>query len=417
MMFLLATILAAASPRDSVVLHPVLGAPPIQVSLNNGGNFAPGGRVSVRVETSDDGYLIVLRVDGDGHIRVLFPLDPDGDPFVRGGKEYELRGRGDRETFIADDRSGNGMIYAALSHDPLSFKDFNSNGHWDYDLLRLPDSTTDAENDLTSIVAEMTNRARFDYDAVGYRVQEIGPIAAVSGGGYYSGYYDPYYDPRWRCLGCGWAYPGSDIFVGLNFGYSPYWDPFLFSPWGYNYGYGYRYPRGGGYWFPGTYPITPRPYRPVPPGTRSRPRPDQGSPPGGGTGNVAQPPSSGGGVRSRPQPGGSGPTSQPVVRTAPTSGGNDGGVGTRARPRPADDVVIRRDPNAATRPVFREPRSAPINSPGERSRAPEPQSRPVYREPPHVDRAPPPQTRSSPPPQARSAPPPASRSRPEPKKP
>jgi hypothetical protein len=417
MLILLATLLAAAPTRDTATTGPALRSPPIQVSLNSGGNFAPGGRVSVRVETNDDGYLVVFRIDGDGHVRVLFPLDPDGDPFVRGGKEYELRGRGDHETFLADDRAGNGMVYAALSHEPLVFRDFSANGHWDYDALRLPDSTTDTENDLTNLVAQMTNRARFDYDAVGYRVQEIGPIAAVGGGGYYSGYYDPYYDPRWRCLGCGWAYPGSDIFVGLNFGYSPYWDPFLFSPWGYNYGYGYGYPRGGG-WFPGTYPINPRPYRPVPPGTRSRPRPDQGSPPATGGGNVAQPQSGGGGgTRSRPQPGGGGTTTQPVVRGAPSTG-NSGGIGTRARPRPVDEAVVGRDPNTSSRPVFREPlRNA--SAPGERSRSPEPQSRPVYREPPHVDRSPPPQARSNPQPRSAPppAPPPATRSRPEPKKP
>src|SRR5262249_55192322 len=154
-------------------------APPIQISLNNDGNYAPGGLVNVRVQTSDDGYLLVLRVDGDGRIRVLFPIDPDQDAFVRGGKEYELRGRGDRGTFVADDRSGSGMIYAAIAKQSLDVRDVSSNGHWDYDALRLPDSTSDAENDVTDIVSRLTGHNRFDYDAVGYRVQEIGTVAVV----------------------------------------------------------------------------------------------------------------------------------------------------------------------------------------------------------------------------------------------
>ena len=210
MLTLLATLLVAAPPTDTVPLRAASAtpAPAIQITLNNDGSFAPGGRVNVQVQTNDDGYLLVFRVDGDGRIRVLFPLDPDGDAFVRGGKEYELRGRSDHETFLADNQCGNGLVYAAVSHTPYAYRDFVANGHWDYDALRLPDSSSDAETDLTAVVAQMTNHTRFDYDAVGYRVQEIGTVAAYGGGGYYPGYYDPYYDPRWRCLGCGWGYPG-----------------------------------------------------------------------------------------------------------------------------------------------------------------------------------------------------------------
>src|ERR1019366_2811174 len=178
MLTLLATLLVATPVADTgSALGAATRTPAIQITLNNSGNFAPGGLVNVRVQTADDGYLIVFRVDGDGRIRVLFPLDPDLDAFVRGGREYELRGRADRSTFLADDRGGSGMVYAAISHEPYVVRDFSQNGHWDYDALRLRDSTTDAENDLTAIVARMTNRARFDYDAVGYRVQEIASVS------------------------------------------------------------------------------------------------------------------------------------------------------------------------------------------------------------------------------------------------
>src|ERR1700681_494788 len=101
MLTLLTTLLVATAPADTVRDGGAIV--PIQITLNNGGNFLPGGLVNVRVQTAEDGYLIVLRVDGDGRIRVVFPLDPDADAFVRGGKEYELRGRGDRSTFLADD--------------------------------------------------------------------------------------------------------------------------------------------------------------------------------------------------------------------------------------------------------------------------------------------------------------------------
>lgn len=415
MLTLLATLLVAAPPTDSANVRAVATAraPAIQISLNNNGDYAPGSRVNAQVQTNDDGYLIVFRVDGDGRIRVLFPLDPDGDAFVRGGKEYELRGRGDQETFLADNQSGNGLVYAALSHAPYAFRDFVANGHWDYDALRVRDSSSDAETDITAIVAEMTNHTRFDYDAVGYRVQEIGTTAGYSGGGYYPGYYDPYYDPSWRCLGCGWGYPGN-IGIGLNFGYSPYWDPYLYSPWGYSY-YGYNgYNRGFGYggygygggFFPGYFPVTRRPLRNLPPGTRPRPRPTFIAPAGGVRGNNA-PPSSSNGVNGRPRPSAGTNAPPPSARPAPPSGSRD--LGTRARPRPMDMNVTPRGATPYARPTFREPPQGA--SPGVRYQRPQSeqsQARPVYREPPHVDRSPPPSTRSAPPPSQRSAQPPRS---------
>jgi hypothetical protein len=381
MLTLLATLLVAAPPTDSVNGRSAgaARAPAIQITLNNDGDYAPGGRVNAQVQTNDDGYLIVFRVDGDGHIRVVFPLDPDGDAFVRGGKGYELRGRDDHETFLADNQSGNGLVYAALSHAPYAFRDFIANGHWDYNALRLPDSSSDAETDLTAIVAQMTNHAHFDYDAVGYRVQDIGTIASSGGGGYYPGYYDPNYDPSWRCLGCGWGYPG-DIGIGLNFGYSPYWDPFLYSPWGYNY-YGFNRGFGGfggGFFFPGVFRGNGRPFRNLPAGTRPRPRPPVAAP----AGNVS----------GHPRPAAGANAAQPSARPAPS-----GGVGTRARPRPMD-MTVTRGPTPYSRPTFRQP--PPGASPGVRYERPqsEPsQSRPVYREPP-------PSARSAPPPSQRSAP-------------
>ena len=395
MLSLLATLLVAAPPRDSTLVHTAAAAaraPAIQITLNNDGDFAPGGRVNVQVQTNDDGYLVVFRVDGDGQIRVIFPLDPDGDAFIRGGKAYELRGRGDHESFFADNVSGSGLVYAAISHSPFVFTDYAANGHWDYQALRLPDSSSDAENDLTTIVSQMTNHTRFDYDAVGYRVQEIGTIAAVGGGGYYPGYYDPYYDPSWRCLGCGWGYPG-DIGIGLNFGYSPYWDPFLFSPWGYTAYYGFNRGFGGfggGYFFPGVFPVG-RPLRPLPPGIRPRPRPPVVVPEGGVRGNGAPAPVG----RGRPSAGNSAPP--PSARPAPPSG-RPGDVGTRARPRPMD-MTVTRSPTPYARPTFREP--VEVREPSvryDRPVGPPPQqARPVYREPPHVDRAPPPSVRSAPP--------------------
>ncbi|MES1259723.1 MAG: DUF4384 domain-containing protein [Gemmatimonadota bacterium] len=419
MFTLLATLLIAQPAADTSRSGPAAApSPPIQITLNSGGNYQPGGLVNVRIETNDDGYLLVFRVDADGRIRVLFPLDPDADAFVRGGKEYEIRGRGDRGTFFADDRGGTGMVYAALARQSYRVSDVSANGHWDYDRLRLTDSTTDAENDLTVIVSRMTNRARFDYDAVGYRVQDIASATEGVGGGgvgYYPALYDPFYNPAWRCLGCGWGYPGADIAVG--FGYSPFWDPWLFSPWGFSYGYGFGYGyTGSNWWYGRNYPIGRAP-RPAPPaGTRVRPREPQ--PQGGTHVTNTPPPSSGQPNRGRTTT--SAPPAPPPTHTPPAS------TGTRSRPRPSDEAMVPTQTvsapgNAApyVRPVFRQPQpEMPVQPVQPRQESPPPQARPVYREPPQpqVNRTPPPPP-PAPSPQPRSAPtspPPAPSVRPAP---
>jgi hypothetical protein len=260
---------------------------PIRINLMGGARYGSGDRVRVQVETADDGYLVVLRVDTDGRIRVLFPIDPDLDPFVRGGKTYELRGRADRQTFLADEHNGTGTIYAAVSHDPLKLRDFTTGDHWDYDALRLRDSADDPEAELSRIVARMTDNRHFDYDILDYTV--IGPYIGAVGGAYPTTYgtntgslgYDPYYN----CLSCRWGYRPIGWGISLGFGsrysgsyynpwgYDPY-DPFYYDPFYYGYN---SYP--GSYWrYPGQgIPYTvinlPRPHVPTTPyAFRSRPR-------------------------------------------------------------------------------------------------------------------------------------------------
>ncbi len=295
-------------------------APVSQASVRitlNGGDYNAGDEVRVQVEPGDDGYLIVLRVDGDGRVRVLFPLDPDLDSYVRGGRRYELRGRGERTTFLADDRGGNGMIYAALARQPFVFSDYAIDQQWDYEMLRLRNADDDPEADLNAMVRRMAVNGRFDYDVVGYRVYE--QTYASSGGAYGAGgAYDPYYDPYWNCLACGYR-TGLTVNIGSRYGsrygsrgwYDP-WDPWYYGDAGYGYGYGYGnrggWGNGWGGWYDPyrpivVYPTRPRPVVPSTPyGFRSRPRQFPDASPGsfapdlgGNIGPVSRPVSNPGG--------------------------------------------------------------------------------------------------------------------------
>ena len=110
---------------------------PVTVRLNHD-QFNPGDRARVYVQTAQDGYLVVLHADPEGRIRVLFPLDPTDDDFVRGGKKFELRGRGDRDAFQVEPNDGSGTVIAAVSPDAFKFDDFVRNDHWDFRALGSP---------------------------------------------------------------------------------------------------------------------------------------------------------------------------------------------------------------------------------------------------------------------------------------
>ena len=193
--------------------------PPIRVDLNHE-QFTRGDRARVYVETAQDGHLVVLHADPDGRVRVLFPLDPSDDDFVRSGKRREIRGRSDRDAFFVDAGRGDGTgtVLAVLSPDPLSYDGFVRNDHWDY--RALGGDATDLRDDplagLLDIARRMAGETRFEYDAATYIVG--GRIASRYGYGSGYGYGHPY---RFR-LGLAFGYP-----YGYGYGY----DPFCYDPW------------------------------------------------------------------------------------------------------------------------------------------------------------------------------------------
>jgi uncharacterized protein DUF4384 len=237
----------AAATRDD---------PPIRLWISNDRRFLPGDRAKVQVRTDYDGYLIVMHVDPEGRLRVLFPLDPDKDNFVRGGKKYEVRGRGGREGFEAD-ATGRGTVYAAVSRDQFRFDGFTLGDHWDYQALAPARLREDPEPELTDLIHRMA-QSSFDYDLLNYEV--IGRSAYASG--YPSRYYGSVYDDDWCSFSCGRPYFGRSPFslsIGLFYGrpyrhyyydpyfyaYSPLYDPFFYDPYYYAPAYypRYAYPR------------------------------------------------------------------------------------------------------------------------------------------------------------------------------
>ncbi|HET9707172.1 MAG TPA: DUF4384 domain-containing protein [Gemmatimonadales bacterium] len=231
----------AVAPRTTVESDD----PPVRISLNSSGEYYQGDRAKVRVRLAEDGYLLVLRADADGRVRVLFPLDPGDDDFVRGGHDFELRGRGDRESFFVDDVRGTGTILAARSSAPFRYDRFVRGDHWDYRVLASDRIRDDAEAGLLDLVDQMADSAHYDYDVTTYSVgrETYRP--------YYSSY-DGYYGPGYySSFSVGFAF-GSPYYRRYcdPFLYDPffcdsfYYDPFFYDPFSYGviyrpYGYGY----------------------------------------------------------------------------------------------------------------------------------------------------------------------------------
>jgi hypothetical protein len=214
---LTALLLLASSATAAPKAMPAISKdPPIRVWFNSGGDYAYGDRAKVYARSAQDAYLIVLRSDGAGHVRVLFPLDPQDNQRMVGGKKYELKGRGGREAFVADDSSGRGTVLAAISDSPFRLDQLTQNGHWDTRALSTARVREDPESGLLELVDRMkTPNQRFDYDMATYVVSERFARDLYAGPGWWG--YDPWWGyGRGLGLGFGWRSPG---FYGFHRGW------------------------------------------------------------------------------------------------------------------------------------------------------------------------------------------------------
>lgn len=254
-MFVSLALLALLAPSPSSAAQ---DDPAVRITLNEAGRYQRGDYAKVKVRVENDGYLLVLHADPDGRVRVLYPIDPDDDTWVRGRRNYQLRDRGgDDRLFMVEDQDGRGVVLAAVSRDPFRFEEFTLNRHWDFDALNVRDARGDEEAVLTGIASRMA-QGGYDYDLATYIVNDYvdvayAPVSYVSpvyyydsycDGWYYSYRCDPYYYNRYR---------GSSISIHIG----NYYDP-------YGHGYGYYYPYYYGYrpaaYYPYYYPRYPRYY-------------------------------------------------------------------------------------------------------------------------------------------------------------
>jgi hypothetical protein len=185
-------------------------------------------------------------------------MDPDKDNFVRGGKKYEVRSRGDREAFETDGK-GRGTVYAAVSREPFRFEGFVVGDHWDYRALAPSRLSSNPEPELNELVRRMA-QGDFDYDLLNYDVVDHSTYAS----NYSPRYYGSVYDDPWCHSFCGRSYYGSPVGISIFLGwpyrryyydpyfyaYAPFYNPFFYDPYYYAPAYYPRYVYPRPYYYP-----------------------------------------------------------------------------------------------------------------------------------------------------------------------
>lgn len=205
--YMITTLLLAAfsiSGTAADMPHRLLGrdanpAPYIQLWTNKDDVFGRGDRVRVYFETDIDAYVTVIRVDTDGRVRMLFPLDPWDDNYARGGVSYELESRHGGYSFRVDDYPGQGYVFAIVSADPFRYSRYTRADHWDYRSIaedgRVVGDPYVALGDIIDAIVP-PNYVAYSYDVLPYYVERR------------------YEYPRFLCYDC------------HTYAAWPYWDPY-----------------------------------------------------------------------------------------------------------------------------------------------------------------------------------------------
>jgi hypothetical protein len=221
--------------------------PRISVSLDAESPYQRGDDAHVYLISEVDAYVTVVRIDTDGRLRLLFPLDPWEDNWVRGGQRVEVLSRKKGTAFKISDYAGVGYVFAIASPDPFDFQAITRGDHWDYRTVaddgRVRGDPYVAIGDLAD---KITPGGEYDYDVAEYYVEQ-------------------HYDyPRFACYDC-----HSYTHYTLWNPYTTYCTSFrivIYDDW-YYYPYRY-YPYYPAYYpyyrpYPG-YGAYYRPYRPGP---------------------------------------------------------------------------------------------------------------------------------------------------------
>lgn len=146
--------------------------PRVDVWVNREDPYQRGDQARVYFKTDRDAHVTILRIDTDGRMRVLFPIDPWEDNFARGGKTFEVLGRDRDEAFRVDDYPGVGYIFAVVSDDEFRYDDIVRGDHWDYRTVSDGRVRGDPYVAVSDLAERIATEGDYDYDIASYDVEQ-----------------------------------------------------------------------------------------------------------------------------------------------------------------------------------------------------------------------------------------------------
>lgn len=166
----------ASSDPSALIARWVRGTssarPRISVWVNREDPYQRGDRARVYFKSDADAHVTVVRIDTDGRMRILFPIDPWEDNWARGGKTFEVLGRDRDEAFRIDDYPGAGYIFAVASADPFNYDDIIRGDHWDYHSISDGRVRGDPYVAVSDLAARISGEDTYDYDVTQYDVEK-----------------------------------------------------------------------------------------------------------------------------------------------------------------------------------------------------------------------------------------------------
>lgn len=103
----------------------------VRISFNRDGRFAPGDDAEIDVRSRVDGFLLVMKSDPSGVVRVLYPHRPDDQRTVRADRRYEVWDRTGREELFRANARGAGRVVAMVSSEPWQLEMLSTDGRFD----------------------------------------------------------------------------------------------------------------------------------------------------------------------------------------------------------------------------------------------------------------------------------------------
>lgn len=207
-------------------------APRVRLNIEGSRGIGYGGPVLVRFEVSENAYVAVVRVDGEGRMTILYPYYRAQRAAVRGGLTYWVRhprlGNG-AVSFFANEQTS-GYVFAIASFSPLDLsrfenRDFDRAGGWSTftRVNRTASFRPDVYIDRFASAVLWDNDTPYDYDVDYYYPMPRSAFgnALAMCGGYRSRYGFPWMgfssDPYlWDAMSYGAPGMCRDMYYGIQ---------------------------------------------------------------------------------------------------------------------------------------------------------------------------------------------------------